>query len=73
MRILYYIHQLAYGEKKFEPHESQTWAQSYQCQLPENFLFSELKILFVIEATILLVKTEKISDPNYFKIQKTMF
>ena len=27
------------------------WAQSYQPQIPENFRFLELKILFVVEAT----------------------
>ena len=27
------------------------WAQSYQRQIPENFRFLELKILFVVEAT----------------------
>ena len=32
------------------------WAQSYILQIPENFRFSEPKILFVIEATLLVKK-----------------
>ena len=31
-------------------------AQSYQPKIPENFRFSEPKILFVIEATLLVKK-----------------
>ena len=35
---------------------NEAWAQSYQPQIPENFHFSEPKILFVIEATIMVRK-----------------
>ena len=46
-------------------------AQSCQCQIPENFRFSEPNFLLVIEATIMLRKLN-VFDLNYIKISKTV-
>ena len=47
-------------------------AQSYQRQIPENFRFSELKILFVIEAIIIVRKLE-VFLIKIWKYQKQSF